>query len=343
VKVDSNLDILDIEVYVEDNSDILVNLIGYTLGSDPIYYEDPPDITPGTTGSWTTIDVSSHVTDDATGVILLIDATANEVTYGIRETGSTFSSTTNTLSSEGNTMYAVGIDANNKFDIYLANSSINVYLIARSDRSLVFYTDDVAVTDPSIGSWQSIDADTYSVPDGASGLFLYAANNQNKRNDFGVRKVGSTDDFDKGLWSDGHLIGPVGLDSENAWEEYLGATNVDISIAAYTTGVNLGPTTLHADMDVIVRKANGELRTTLGTGVANSLPIDVTNDWLTVTATYSPAEYVIVDQSDYLEFVLFAHVTMNVGADTTMQFSLDDNTSPLADQTGVTNFGIYRE
>jgi hypothetical protein len=69
----------------------------------------------------------------------------------------------------------------------------------------------------------------------------------------------------------------------------------------------------------------------------------VTNDWLTVTATYSPAEYVIVDQSDYLEFVLFAHVTMNVGADTTMQFSLDDNTSPLADQTGVTNFGIYRE
>ncbi|MCH8235390.1 MAG: hypothetical protein IIC29_04610 [Chloroflexi bacterium] len=340
VKVDSNL---EIQVYVENNTDLLVNLIGHTLGSDPGYYAVPPDITPGTTGSWTTIDVSSKVTDRATGVVLMIDATANEKTYGVRETGSAFSSTTHTVSAQGNTMYVVGIDDDNKFDIYLQDSSIKVYLVASSDRSLVFYVDDVAITDPTLNSWQPIDADTYSVPDGASGLFLYVQNNTNQRNDFGVRKVGSTDDFDKGIWSDGHLQGPVGLDSTNTWEEYLSSSNVDVSIAAFTAGVNLGPTTLHADMDVLVRRANGQVRTTLGVEVADTLSIDVTNDWLTVTATFSPPEYVIVDQTDYLEFDLFAHVTINDGEDTTMQFRFDDNTIAIDDQMGVRNLGLHRE
>jgi hypothetical protein len=340
IKIDSNL---EVEVYVENNTDILVKLIGYTLGTDPVYFTTPPDVSPATTGTWTTIYVSSFVTDDATGVVLMLDATANEATYGIRETGSTFSSTTYTVSAEGNTMYAVGIDANNKFDIYLVDSSISVYLVASVDQSMVFYVDDIAVTDPTVNSWQSIDADTYSVPDGASGLFLYAQNNQKKRNDFALRKVGSADDFDKGLWSDGHLQGVVGLDSANNWEEYISSANVDVSIAAYTTGVNLGPTTIHADMDVLVRQANGQVRTTLGTNVANMIPIDVTNAWLTVTATYTPSEDVIVDQSDYLEFALFAHVTINDGADTNMEFSFDDNTAERSDQTGVTNLGLYRE
>lgn len=333
----------EIQLYVEDNTDLVVNLVGHTLGTDPFYSTTPPNITPGTTGSWTTVNVSSHVTDDATGVILFIDGTANEATYGVRETGSTFSDTTFTVSAEGNTMYVVGIDADNQFDIYVENASINVYLVAESKRSLVFYTDDVAVTDPTLDSWQPIDADTYSVPDGASGLFLYAQNNQNKRNDFGLRKVGSTDDLDKGLWSSGHFQGVVGLDATNNWEEYLGSANVDVSIAAYTTGVNLGPTTLHADMDVLVRKANGELRATLGTGVANAPPIDVTNEWLTVTATYTPTEYVVVDQSDYLEFQVHTHVTINEGADTTMQFMWDDNTIAEQDQLGVRGVGLYRE
>jgi len=340
VKIDSNL---EIQLYVENTSDIVVNLLGHTLGTDPVFYSSPPDITPGTTGSWTTVDVSSNVTTDTMGVVLLIDGTANEASYGIRETGSTFSSTARTVSAEGNTMYAVGIDSSGQFDIYLDDASINVYLIARTERSLVFYDDDIAVTDPTPGSWQPVDADSYSIPSVASGLLLYAHNTQNKRNDFGIRQVGSAIDLDKGLWSDGHVQGAVGLDSDNVWEEYLGSANVDVSIAAYTTGENLGPTTLHADMDVLVRKANGQLRATLDTDVANSLSIDVTNEWATITATYTPPAYVIVDQTDYLEFNIFAEVTFNDGEDTTMQFMFDDNTVAPDEQAGIENVGFFRK
>ena len=67
------------------------------------------------------------------------------------------------------------------------------------------------------------------------------------------------------------------------------------------------------------------------------------DEWLTVTATFSPPEYVIVDQTDYLEFDLFAHVTINDGEDTTMQFRFDDNTIAIDDQMGVRNLGLHRE
>ncbi|MCH7642263.1 MAG: hypothetical protein IIC30_03190, partial [Chloroflexi bacterium] len=332
---------LEIQGYIESAGELSIRLVGYTGGVDPVYFAAPPDVTPATTGSWTTIDVSAYVDADASGVILFLDATGASAIYGIRETGSSFSDTAHQLGTDSNTMYFVGIDENDKFDIYLQNGTINIYLIAHTDESVGYYVDDLDVTDPPLNLWEVIDADSYGVPATANGLILRAVNTQNAKNEFGLRKIGSSDDLNRTLTAQGHLQGPVGLDVGNGWEEFISNANVNVSIAAYTYSLNID-SILHADLDVIVRKSNGEIRATLGTGVANTANIGVEDGWVTVTATFTPGEYVIVDQTDYLEFVLYADITLN-DSNATVEFRIDDNTIRVVEQTGVRNLGLFRE
>ena len=331
-----------IQAFVEDTTVVKLKLSGYTVGTDPVYWSLPPDITPGTTGTWTTVDVASFVDDDTTGVILMLDSTGADVAYAVRETGSSFANTTIDLKGESNTMYFVGIDASDRFDIYLENSSINVYLVARTAGSVAYYVDDVVVADPLLKLWEPIDADTYSVPAVANGLILYAHNAEGKDKNFGIRENGSTDDWDKKLVKRSHGQGGVGLDADNIWEEYLEKETIDVSIAAYTMGPNLTDSDIHADLNVLVRKANGEVRTTLATNVGNTADITFT-EWTTVTATFTPSEYTVVDQTDYLEFNVFAEVTWNEGSTASLEFRFDDNTISLDDQMGVRNLGLHRE
>ena len=88
VKIDSNR---LIQGYIE-TTDIDFKLRGYTLGSDPSYFANPPDMTPSVTQeeTWAAVDVSAYVDGSADGVILFIDNTdAGAEKYAIREVGST--------------------------------------------------------------------------------------------------------------------------------------------------------------------------------------------------------------------------------------------------------------
>lgn len=108
VKADSNR---TIQGYIED---VQIDFIlrGYTLGLDPLYFSNPPDITPSTRDEWTIIDVTAYVDDDADGVILFIDSVIPvKREYAIRESGSSFNITNRELEGYGNTMYLVGINA----------------------------------------------------------------------------------------------------------------------------------------------------------------------------------------------------------------------------------------
>ena len=161
VKIDSSR---LIQGYIE-NVDIDFKLLGYTIGADPAYFSVPSDVTPATTAAWTTIDVSAFVDSGADGVILLIDNIENTArNYGVREVGSTFSTTGRKLGAYGNTMYIVGIDGADQFDAYIENGNIQVYLVGQTKGSVVYYTDDIAVADPTLGSWQQLDADTDVTP-----------------------------------------------------------------------------------------------------------------------------------------------------------------------------------
>ena len=238
VKVDSNR---LIQGYIE-NVAIDFKLRGYTLGSDPSYFANPPDITPATKGQWETIDVSAYVDADADGVILLVDSTNNKgKKYAIREVGSIFLAAgpdKHEIGEYSNTMYLVGINAADRFQAWLGEVlTIKIYLVGQTKKSVVYNLEDVAVADPATGSWQELDANTYNVPTEANGLFLRAgaliANNKK----LGFRHGDSTDDWNGNVGRNTHLLAGTGIRADDVWDEYMEDTKTEVFIAAYTVPV----------------------------------------------------------------------------------------------------------
>jgi hypothetical protein len=334
-----------IEGYNSSTSNVKFKLLGYTAGNDPVYWDLPPDITPLLPLVWSEVDVAAYVDADATGVILLVDNGATtDLSFGVRETGSTFSATNRDLNSYGNTMYAVGLDANKKFQAYVELTTVKIFLIGQTKGSIGFYVDDLAVADPVLGSWQGIDADTYGVPGTANGLFLYAHNPDNGGREIAFRHGDSVDDWTrKDLWTGGHFQGAIGLNAGNVWDEFMQDSDTNVTIAGYTVGVGLTDADVHADIDILVRKANGEIRATLGTDVANSAII-TGPDWVTMSATTTISEYTVVDPTDYLEIDIFAHVTRNDDpASAITYFRIDDSALVPSDRARISGVGLYRD
>jgi hypothetical protein len=95
---------------------------------------------------------------------------------------------------------------------------------------------------------------------------------------------------------------------------------------AYTGGG-----TVNAEIDILIRQADGTVRTTIATGVSKSSNLGTS--WSTYTgASYSFAEYTVVDQTDYLEIDYIANVTAKKSGQYAY-LRIDDNTLALADQT----------
>jgi len=92
----------------------------------------------------------------------------------------------------------------------------------------------------------------------------------------------------------------------------------------------------HGDIDLLIRKSDNTIRTTLATDVANSLTLTLTNTWQTLTGTYSWTAYTVVSQTDYLEVAYYIHVTTSQTSKS-VKLLVDDSTLPLADQTKIAN------
>jgi len=95
---------------------------------------------------------------------------------------------------------------------------------------------------------------------------------------------------------------------------------------AYTGGG-----TVNAEIDILILKSDGTVRTTIATGVSKSANLGTA--WATYTGdSYAFAEYTVVDQTDYLEIDYVANVTAKK-AGQYAYLRIDDNTLALADQT----------
>lgn len=334
VKVDSNR---RIQGYIE-NTGIDFKLLGYTVGPDPAFIIADgvtPDITPGITGAWTPVTVSGHVDDDADGVILLIDSLdASDQRYALREAGSSETITDRELEQYSNTMYLVGLNSWHQFEAWIGDPEVKIYLVGQTKGSVVYFSLDIPVADPSTGSWQELNATSFGVPASADGLVLHAVNSSGQGNiyEIGFRHADSSDDWSPGrdLGGSAHFQAAIGLrESDNNWDEYMQHQNVDVYIAAFT---RLIFTDAHADVDVLIRRDDGTIRTTLATDVANTSNITST-DWTTSTVTLAFPGYTVVDGTDYLEIDLFAEATTNSsGESVSVDFRIDDPVLPLADQ-----------
>ena len=175
----------------------------------------------------------------------------------------------------------------------------------------------------------------------ANGVILRIENNQNKRNELGLRHEDPTDDWDKSIASNAHLQDPAGLNATSEWDEYMNSTNVDVSIAAYTVYQG-APPGIHADMEIVIRTATGDVRATLGSDIATTTDIAEIG-WVILTGTFTPAEYTSVDETDYLEIDLYAHITGNESNSTILKYMPNDKTVPLSNWTHIENIGLLRD
>jgi len=227
-----------IQGYIEDTA-IDFKLRGYTLGADPSYFNTPFDITPPVSQEelWATIDVSAYVDAAADGVILLIDSQAGaRKEYAIRETGSSFAAPDNqTLPKYANSMYLVGLNAADQFQAWIGDvATVKVYLVGQTKDSVVYYAEDLPVTDPELGSWEELDADTYGVPVEANGLIFRAGTTFSADRKAGFRHGDSTDDWNGDIEGRTHLQAGTGIRADNVWDEYLEHAQLDVFISAYT-------------------------------------------------------------------------------------------------------------
>ncbi len=122
----------------------------------------------------------------------------------------------------------------------------------------------------------------------------------------------------------------VGIASipESVWSFYY---------RAYKTGPDT-QVTAHCDVSLLIRKGDGTVRATISAEAANSLNLP-RDAWTTVSASYSWANYTVVDQTDFLEIDYYAHVTSGQ-ANRNVFLNIDDSNLPLSDQTRIANVTI---
>ena len=180
-----------------------------------------------------------------------------------------------------------------------------------------------------------MDADDFGIPTVANGLIFHFDGEKDKSEALGFRHGDSIDDWNKDIWGDSHYQAVIGLNTDNVWYEYIEDNKFDVWIAGYTRLIQID---VKASVDIIVRQANGAIRTTLMTGAAETANI-TSNSWQTFKVTFAFPGYTVVNTTDYLEIALYADAATNIsGESVTVDFQLDDPTLPLADQMKAAEF-----
>jgi hypothetical protein len=89
--------------------------------------------------------------------------------------------------------------------------------------------------------------------------------------------------------------------------------------------------------DILVRKADGTLRTTIATIVASAyVAKSETEGWVTKSGTYAFPGYTVVDENDYLEIDYYGQTGQGPdGGSGTMELRVDDDNLPLDEQTRI--------
>ena len=327
VKIDSNR-VIQGRI---DHTNVDFKLLGYTVGSDPSYFSNAlVDISPVAANQWTTVDVSNYVSSGADGVILFIHSESNaDQKYLIRAPGSD-ESTQDNINKYANTMFIVGLNSAKHFEANLDDANVKIFLVGETKGSIVYYANNIIVEDPSTNNWQEIDADDYGIPPAANGLFFHYDGELGDSDKIGFRHPDATDNWNNNIFDDTHYQAAIGLrDSDNVWEEFMGDNKVDVWIAGFTKLIDID---VVANIDVIIRKADDTIRSTLLTNVADTALL-TSSEWQTQDITFAFPGYTVVDSTDYLEIAIYAEASSNNSGETvSIDFRVDDPALAVADQ-----------
>jgi len=96
----------------------------------------------------------------------------------------------------------------------------------------------------------------------------------------------------------------------------------------------------YCNVDILIRKNDGTIRTTITTQAASSP--NLSTEFSTVSGTYPWANYTVIDQADYLEIDFYAEVTKESPGKYSY-LRVDDGTLALSEQTRMTNVYLPSE
>lgn len=173
------------ELYTSDTTNGKFYLEAYADGNDEVFLTNGQDVSLGSTGSWTDIDISSYTTGTAIAAGIELDSTGNYRTSGLRMNGST-DDRVKYWSNHGFQM--VGVDANEIFEGQIDNTEMDFYLTCYWTDAGSWNTNATDNSMTSTGSW----ADLSAAPAGSLGTAfeIYMASDAQYR--FDLRPNGSS-------------------------------------------------------------------------------------------------------------------------------------------------------
>lgn len=235
----------------------------------------PVDITPGSTSSWVSTDLSAYIDANATGVVCQITISSNSRRAMIRHGDSTDAYIPENRADTQ--QWAVcGVNSSSEIDVYVSGSGVEVILLGYFDAKASFFTNAVDVTPGTAASYENVDISGSTGTDTAIAAAIFFDSEGSTTTKWARKDaVGSPDDYKES--HKGVIWQIVGCDSE-VFECYIssGSPTVDVYLVGYWTDgivyhdnaidVSLGSTGSYADL------------TTLGSGATAGLYYIVTNN-----------------------------------------------------------------
>ena len=226
----------------------------------------PVEVTPGTAGEWTPVDITAHLGADAgsaTGAILhLVNNSWSARNIGLRKNGSTDDRHAD-LVNKTHCWAAIGVDSNDILEAYVESTTdIDIYLVGYTKSGVTFKTNADDKSLAATGDWTDIDCSTEAPS--ATGLIWEIT--ASAAYQFGLRKNGSSDD--RHIDTDDHRCfgAIIGCDASQICEGYIENTAVDFYLVGYitdgctlntnATDVSLGSTGSWLDLSALPSGAN---------------------------------------------------------------------------------------
>lgn len=190
----------------------------------PIYLTTPTNITPGTAGSWQSVDITAHVGGFAGQVkvahLRCINAQGGTAhVINVRATGSTDDRQTSTITADSHYDRWVGVDANDTFDAIIDSTTwCFVYLVSYYiDGEADFLVNAVDVV-PTSGAWNDVNVSAHTTGT-ALAACLEVVNPAASVRKYALRKNGSTDDRSARNIGVGRMLGAIApLDGSEIFE-----------------------------------------------------------------------------------------------------------------------------
>lgn len=208
---------------------IALYLVGY-FEDDAVFFDNAVNVTPATTESYQTVDITANTDGTAIGAILeIVVSTSTTKSLSIRPYGST--DDLYYSMSKQHYGFIVGVDAQERFEVKRQDDTISIFLVGYIKSGATFLTN---ATDKSLASAGAY-ADLSALPAGATGGFFSVVITGTSYSNVLREKGGTGADKDIYLTSRGHGAW-VKCDSNRIVEGKVSNTSIKFYLLGYTTG-----------------------------------------------------------------------------------------------------------